>query len=74
MEQHFTVLLVTHDLTEAAYLADSIYVMSSRPGRIVYRTDIELPRRRTAEMRYRADFIDHVHDLRGHIGRARAAA
>jgi NitT/TauT family transport system ATP-binding protein len=72
MEQHFTVLLVTHDLTEATYLADSIYVMSSRPGRIVYRTDVELPRRRTAEMRYRPDFIDHVQDLRGHIGRARA--
>jgi NitT/TauT family transport system ATP-binding protein len=72
MEQHFTVLLVTHDLMEAAYLADSIYVMSSRPGRIVYRTEIELPRRRTADMRYRPDFIEHVHDLRSHIGRARA--
>ncbi|MFL6798115.1 MAG: ABC transporter ATP-binding protein [Xanthobacteraceae bacterium] len=70
-EQHFTVLLVTHDLTEATYLADSIHVMSSRPGRIVFRTEIDLPRPRTAEMRYRQNFIDYIHELRGHIGRAR---
>jgi NitT/TauT family transport system ATP-binding protein len=71
IEQHFTVLLVTHDLIEATYLADSIHVMSNRPGRIVFRTEIDLPRPRTAEMRYRQNFIEYVHELRGHIGRAR---
>lgn len=72
-EQNFTVLLVTHDLTEAVYLADSIHVMSNRPGRIVFRTEVDLPRPRTSEMRYRPEFISYVHELRGHIGRARLA-
>ena len=34
-EQQFTVILVTHDLTEAVYLADTVHVCSKRPGRIV---------------------------------------
>jgi NitT/TauT family transport system ATP-binding protein len=70
-EQKFTVLLVTHDLIEATYLADSIHVMSSRPGRIVFRADIALRRPRTPEVRYRQDFIGYVHELRSHVGRAR---
>jgi NitT/TauT family transport system ATP-binding protein len=74
LEQHFTVLLVTHDLTEAAYLADTIHVMSKRPGRVIFSTRIDLPRPRTAEMRYQPNFIDKVHELRRHIGRAREAS
>jgi len=74
LEQHFTVLLVTHDLTEAAYLADTIHVMSKRPGRVIFSARIDLPRPRTAEMRYQPNFIDKVHELRRHIGRAREAS
>jgi NitT/TauT family transport system ATP-binding protein len=72
-EQRFTVLLVTHDLTEAVYLADLAHVLSSRPGRVIYSCRIDLPRPRGSEMRYTPVFVDYVHDLRAHIGRARDA-
>jgi NitT/TauT family transport system ATP-binding protein len=42
----FTVVLVTHDLREATFLADTVYVMSKRPGKILARRAIDLPRPR----------------------------
>jgi NitT/TauT family transport system ATP-binding protein len=71
LEQRFTVLLVTHDLTEAVYLADVGHVISPRPGRVTYSCPIDLPRPRALEMRYTSAFVDYVHNLRTHIGRAR---
>ncbi|WP_298831862.1 ABC transporter ATP-binding protein [uncultured Piscinibacter sp.] len=64
----FNVILVTHDLRESVFLADTVYVMSKSPGRIVVRREIELPRPRDLEVTYSAPFIDIVHELRGHIG------
>jgi NitT/TauT family transport system ATP-binding protein len=67
IEKRPTVILVTHDLREAAYLADTIYVFSPRPGRIVARTRVEFPRPRTIDTTYTAEFVDMVHALRSNI-------
>ena len=66
-----TVCLVTHDLREAVFLADRVFVMSSRPGRILVERRIELPRPRDLDVTFTAGFQDIVHELRGHIVRAR---
>ena len=62
-----TVMLVTHDLREAVFLADTVYVMSSRPGRIVRRRAVPLPRPRDLEVTYTPAFQDVVHELRALI-------
>ena len=72
--QRFTVVLVTHDLREAVFLADRIFCMSARPGRIIAEREIDLPRPRDLEVTYTGRFSDIVHELRGHIAHARAAA
>jgi NitT/TauT family transport system ATP-binding protein len=69
--QRFNVILVTRDLRESVFLADTVYVMSKGPGRIVVRREIDLPRPRDLELTYTTHFIDIVHELRGHIGAAR---
>jgi NitT/TauT family transport system ATP-binding protein len=71
--QRFTVILVTHDLREAVFLADTVYVMSARPGRIVAQRTIDLPRPRDLEVTYTDAFSHIVHDLRERIGMIRKA-
>jgi len=70
-EQRFNVILVTHDLRESVFLADTVYVMSKSPGRFVVKRDIELPRPRELELTYTKEFTDIVLELRGHIGAIR---
>ena len=45
-----TVVFVTHGLTEAIYLADTVFVMGIHPGRIIERITVPLPRPRTIDM------------------------
>jgi NitT/TauT family transport system ATP-binding protein len=68
-----TVLLVTHDLKEAGYLANRICVMQSRPGRIIDDTVVQFPRPRTIERSYTPDFVSMTQRLRELIVAARPA-
>ncbi len=66
-----TVLLVTHDLKEAGYLANRICVMRARPGQIIDDADVAFPRPRTIEMSYTPAFVTMTQRLRELIVTAR---
>ena len=59
-----TVLLVTHDLKEAAFLANRICVMQARPGRIIDDSVVPFPRPRTISMSYDPNFTTLTQKLR----------
>lgn len=67
IETRPTVVLVTHDLREAGFLANRICVMSPRPGRIVEDRRIEFARPRDIDLTFSPDFSALVQDLRGRI-------
>lgn len=71
MRKRFTAVLITHDLREAIYLADTVYVMSKRPGTIIHSARVEIPRPRTLDTTFTPEFAEIAHDLRTRIGEAR---
>jgi NitT/TauT family transport system ATP-binding protein len=67
LEKRFTAVLVTHDLREAVYLANTVYVMSKRPGQIIFTKLVDMPRPRTLRTTFEPHFIDIVQALREQI-------
>ena len=66
MKRKPTVLLVTHDLKEAGFLASRICVMSARPGRIIDDSPVEFARPRTIAMTFEPEFTalnQHLREL-----------
>ncbi len=57
-EQRKTVLMVTHSISEATFLADRVLVLTSRPARVIMDLPIVLPRPRTDSMRYLPEFTE----------------
>jgi NitT/TauT family transport system ATP-binding protein len=54
-----TVLFVTHDIEEAVFLSDRVYLMTARPGRLKEVVDIDLPRPRTFESLSSGEFLEY---------------
>jgi NitT/TauT family transport system ATP-binding protein len=71
MARRPTVLLVTHDLKEAAYLANRICVMQARPGRIIDDSAVPFARPRVIDTCYLPDFVAMTQRLRELIVSAR---
>ncbi|MBD8664244.1 ABC transporter ATP-binding protein [Rhizobium sp. CFBP 8752] len=72
IEKKPTVLLVTHDLKEAAYLASRICVMQARPGRIIEDSLVPFARPRTIDVSFEPEFVSLTQRLRERIVAARA--
>ena len=64
IDRKSTVMLVTHDLREAAFLANRICVMSARPGRILEDRVVNFKRPRPIEVTFDANFSALVQELR----------
>ena len=64
----WTIVLVTHDIREAVFLADSVHVLSPRPARVVRRVEISLPRPRGADTFLVPEFARLERELLGVLG------
>ena len=60
-------ILITHDLREAVFLSDRVFVMGPRPSSIIYEEQISLPRPRTLEMELSDEFNHYFSNIRRHI-------
>lgn len=53
-----TILMITHDVEEALYLSQRLYVMSTRPGRMSLEMSVDLPQHRDLEIKLSPEFIE----------------
>jgi NitT/TauT family transport system ATP-binding protein len=69
-----TVVFVTHSISEAVFLSDTVVVMSARPGRIHATIPIDLPRPRDRALRNAPEFYEAIRHARSVLDEARGRA
>ena len=62
-----TVILITHSIAEAVYLADKVYIMSARPGQISRVVDVPFARPRSLDLMETREFFDLVNLIKHDI-------
>jgi NitT/TauT family transport system ATP-binding protein len=62
-----TILMVTHTIQEAIFLADRVFIMSSRPGHIQSRLEVGLPRPRDTDIYVNEEFSRLYYHVRDSI-------
>ncbi len=67
LETRKTIVFITHNITEAVFLSDRIFVMSSRPGRIAKIFKIDFPRPRTLDLLATKEVFDLVNEIKAEI-------
>ena len=73
METGKTIIFVTHNVTEAIFLADRVVVLTPRPGRLAHVFPIDLPRPRTIDMTFSPAFIKMILEIKETIDEASRA-
>jgi NitT/TauT family transport system ATP-binding protein len=63
-----SVMFVTHNISEAVFLADRVFVMTPRPGRLAGIVDVPFPRPRTIATMKEPEFVDLVYRVRAILG------
>lgn len=58
-----TVIMVSHNVEEIIELADTVFVLSHRPGRVVGELKVDLPRPRDKKSKEFFDWVDKVYEL-----------
>ncbi len=66
-EENFTCILITHDLREALFLADEVFVLSGRPASVQYRLKVGLGKNRKLKDLYSAETTKSLSILRKQI-------
>jgi NitT/TauT family transport system ATP-binding protein len=64
MEHRTTVVFVTHNIEEAAFLADRVAVMTPRPGRLAELIEVDIPRLRTLDTLGTPEFVTLTRHIR----------
>jgi NitT/TauT family transport system ATP-binding protein len=68
MESRKTVMMITHGISEAVFLADRVHVMTPRPGRLAATLEVDLPRPRNADTVENPRFRQIAREIRGMLG------
>ncbi len=68
--ENWTALFVTHNVYEAAFLADRVLVMSARPGRLLADIEVPFPHPRDADLRHRTDFAELAREISVELAKA----